>query len=105
MKKHCLVDMQAARFPIAQIQLNAILDKFVESEYETMSIVSVNDSLGRCINQRISHRGLKLTLSTDVKRESITNKDIERWQNDYDEEDYEDVLYRLHFKIIKNAIN
>lgn len=101
MKKQCLVDMQAARFPIAQIQLNAILDKFVHSEYDTMIIVSVNDSLGRCINQRISHRELELVLVTDVKRENVTNKDIKRWQSDYDEEDYEDIQYRLHFMVTK----
>lgn len=93
------IDLQALRFPVAQIHLNSLLDKFIESETDTMIIITIEPKLRRCIEQRITHRELPLSLKDNPLIEDISQQHIVEWGDDFDEEDYEDVSNRIHYTI------
>lgn len=94
-----VIDLQALRFPVAQIHLNNLLDKFIESETDIMTIISIEPMLRRCIEQRIIHRELPLSLQDNPLIEKISQQHIVEWGEDFDEEDYEDVSNRIHYTI------
>ncbi|WP_288987653.1 hypothetical protein [uncultured Pseudoalteromonas sp.] len=93
------VDFEAKRFPVAQIHLNKVLDAFIASDYNTLTIVSIDPSLRRCIKQRIAHRELPIELSDTVEEVVISQAQKKEWENAYDEEDYQDAITQQYHLI------
>lgn len=99
------VDLEAARFPVAQLSLNKLLDAFMSSTHEALTIVSIDPLIRRCIEQRIEHRELPLLLDEHAETTAITKQDKQKWLETYYEEDFEDVDVKTHYVIKRGKVD
>ena len=99
------IDLAAARFPVAPLSLNKILDTFVSSHYDSVTIISIDPLIRRCIEQRIEHRELPLLLDEHADTTAITMQDKQKWLETYYEEDFEDVDIKTHYLIKRRKVN
>lgn len=96
------IDLMALRCPNAQVQLNSLLKMFLDSSAcFAMDLVSIEPSLERSLRERIAHYDLPLLLDKEVQEVAITGLDIEKWKDNFDAEDYEDVKIKRIYTIRK----
>ncbi len=84
------VNLKAHRCPTAQILMNRVLDAFVASDATGLVISTIEPSLHRNTLARIAGLDLKVKVS-EVHSRQITDKDVQAWQESFDEDDYGEV--------------
>lgn len=94
------VDLLAFRCPDATIKMNAILNLFMESQHETLSLVSIEPSLERNLRERIAHLGLPIEIC-EIQSKAICDNDKANWGSRFDEDDFGDVTVKMEFHILK----
>jgi len=97
------IDLQAFRCPTAQVHLNRLLDKFLNSDADEMTITTIEPSLGRSLAERIVILGLPFVLSGHVSETPITDDHIKIWSGYFDEEDFSDVSIRKTYQLTRST--
>ena len=77
-----------------------ILEGFINSEIKTVTLITIEPSLLRSLRERIAHYEMPIYIM-DIEECGISDKHIEAWQNDYDEDDFGDVDQVSFIKIEK----
>ena len=96
------LDLKAHRCPTAQVLMNRILDLFINSEECDLVIKSIEPSLGRNIKARIAALDLNVVIDS-IEQSAISQKDIENWLCDFDDDDFGDVTIITQFTIAKTG--
>ena len=94
------IDFEARRCPNAQIYLNMILEGFINSEIKAVTLITIEPSLLRSLKERIAHYEIPISIN-DIEESVISDEHIEKWKNDYDEDDFGDVDQISFIKIEK----
>ncbi|MAA93756.1 MAG: hypothetical protein CML22_07175 [Rheinheimera sp.] len=84
------INLQAHRCPTAQILMNRALEAFMASEATELVISTIEPSLLRNTEARLAGLDLKAEVASVHSRE-ISDKDLQIWQERFDEDDYGDV--------------
>ena len=96
------LDLKAHRCPTAQVLMNRILDLFIQSDDCYLVIQSIEPSLERNIKGRIAALDLNVVIDA-VEQSAISQKDIDDWLCDFDEDDFGDVTVLTKFTITKTG--
>lgn len=96
-----IADLAAHRCPNAQILVNRILEAFKASTENELFINTIEPSLQRSVAGRIAGYDLPFEIA-EVKTRPILQVDLDRWHEQFDEEDTEDVTSVSIIKIVKN---
>ena len=93
-------DLKAYRCPNAQVLLNRILESAVVNGVSEFDIVSIEPSLARSMEARISLQHFPLQIEKTTTRD-ICEADITSWAGDFDAEDYGDIttINTFHLKL------
>lgn len=96
-----IIDLKAHRCPTAQVLMNRALDLFMSSdEQDELIIKSIEPSLRRNIEARIAGLDIPATVVSE-SRNDITNLDLMRWMDHFDEDDFGDVREIATITIVK----
>lgn len=82
-----VIDLQAHRCPTAQILANRALEMFMNSEDKELVLLSIEPSLQRNLEARLAHNDIKADI-VSVSSNDITDRDLQRWQDKFDDDDY-----------------
>jgi hypothetical protein len=98
------IDLQAARCPNAQLQLNKALEMFLDSNDQSLTVASIEPSLLRSIKERIAHFELPITLLDEGVNTRITEFHQSAWLDNFYEEDFEGVEHITTYTLIKPSM-
>lgn len=82
-----VIDLQAHRCPTAQVLMNRALELFMKSDEDELVIISIEPSLLRNTEARIAGFGLDAEVASVSNRE-ISDRDLQRWQDKFDSDDF-----------------
>tara|TARA_Y100001963_G_scaffold158881_1_gene260181 strand:- start:570 stop:896 length:327 start_codon:yes stop_codon:yes gene_type:complete len=80
-------NLKAHRCPTAQVLMNRALEKFMASDANELVITTIEPTLKRNTEARIAGLNLKAEVS-DVYSREISDKDLQAWQDAFDEDDF-----------------